>query len=114
MVEKNLTLQTLQNQAQFYSFYRKLSFTTRFEPVLINIWYRKKLFLFLHVLLPDESLKNSFPFIFRNENTDTEPEKGWNAEPLADVIHELIRLFGQLSDAPYTPCPLFSWMRGYW
>ena len=75
MVEKNLTLQTLQNQAQFYSFYRKLSFTTRFELVLINIWYRKKLFLFLHVLLPDESLKNSFPFIFRNENTDTEAQK---------------------------------------
>ena len=74
MVEKNLTLQTLQNQAQFYSFYRKLSFATRFELVLINIWYRKKLFLFLHVLLPDESFF-SFPFIFRNENTDTEPEK---------------------------------------
>ena len=73
MVEKNLTLQTLQNQAQFYSFYRKLSFTTRFELVLINIWYRNKLFLFLHVLLPDKMFKKLFPMFFCNENTNTEP-----------------------------------------
>ena len=90
--KKNLTLQTLLNQAQFYSFYCELSFTGRFELVLINIWYGKKLFLFLRVLLPEESLKNPFTYIFCNENTNTEPEKSRSAEPLIDLLRKLIRL----------------------
>ena len=114
MEQKNLTLQTLQNQAQFYSFYRELSFTRRVELVLLNIWYRKKLFPLLRVLFSEESLKNSFPHIFCNENTNTEPEKSWSAEPLSDLLRKLIRLFGHLSNARYTPCPHFFLMRGYW
>ena len=92
MEQNNLTLQTLQNQAQFYSFYRELSFTRRVELVLLNIWYREKLFPFLRVLFFEESLKNSFPHIFCNENTNTEPEKSWSAEPLIDLLRKLIRL----------------------
>ena len=46
-------------------------FHNLFELFIINIWYRK-LLLLSHVLLPDESLKNSFPYIFCNESTKVE------------------------------------------
>ena len=112
--KKNWLYKLCKIKPNFTVFNVNWAFTRRFELVLIDIWYRNNLFLFLRVLLPEESLKNSFSYTFCNENNNTEPEKSWSAEPLSDLLRKLIRLFGHLSNARYTPCPRFSWMRGYW